>query len=956
MNSIPGDDPARFALARALADAHAAWLAGERPRAMTMLAALADREPAAAAVWARLGSYALESNDNEAARAHLQNAIAHAPGDAAAWTNLGTALLRTGRPDEAIAAYRSALAIDSGIVGAHVNLGNALQQSGDLDGAVAALESALRLQPEAAEVHNNLGNLYKDQGRFDDAFAAYDTARRLDSDFRPAYSNLLALTKLSIRHAPAEIFALHRSFAERFEPGWQAGYIPPANAPDPDRRLRIGYVSPDCHTALPAFVEPVLRQHDRARFEVFVYFNNPQPATVLARIAPIEVRVMKGVPDGTVADWIRADGIDILIDIAGHTGHNRLGVFGGKPAPVAVTWLDYLGTTGLDSIDYRLTDAVSDPPGASDALHSETLLRLDPVQWCWNPPSEVSVPCPLPAIAAGHLTLGSFNNCAKITDATLALWVRLLAELPRARLVIVGVAPGAAQVRVEEALADATGRVQLLPRLSPEAFRRAIAGVDIALDPLPFSGATTTLEALWQGLPVVTRPGATSASRSTASILTALRLDDWIAGDDDAYIAIVRRAGDSLMALADLRAHLPERLRRSPLCDAERFTRALEHLLSDAWRDWCSIRRGESVAGDATSPGMPAAGSVRARDRRRLDLDTRLAALELALRTGRGAEVVAEACALIGDEPGWQAAQRAYLRVLFAWSRTQRGLVERVFPPPPAPARRPKVSVLVCSIDPARFRSVTASYQQRFAGYALEIVGVHDARSLAEAYNRAAARASGDVLIFSHDDIELVTPDFAPRLVGHLDRYDGVGVAGASQVTGPRWGHAGQQAIHGHILHAPRSNVRGVLLMVSGFQHPVSENIRVLDGVFIAVRRHVWEAQRFDADRYDGFHLYDLDFTWRASGAGARLAVPADLLLFHSSQGKYDAAWRRYARRFVAAAGLDPLAAPRPGGLQTRLETPDQVDTLRAAMVHFRYGTPGARATVSMPPPPGGRS
>ncbi len=194
--------------------------------------------------------------------------------------------------------------------------------------------------------------------------------------------------------------------------------------------------------------------------------------------------------------------------------------------------------------------------------------------------------------------------------------------------------------------------------------------------------------------------------------------------------------------------------------------------------------------------------------------------------------------------------------------------------------------------------------------------------------------------MFSHDDIELVTEDFAPRLVAHLDHFDGVGVAGASKVTGPKWGHAGQRFIHGHILHAPPPNKSGALLMASGFQRPVCDGIRVLDGVFIAVRRHVWEIHRFDAERYDGFHLYDLDFTWRASGAGARIAVPLDLTLLHRSQGRYDARWHDYARRFAEQAGLDLTAAPQPGGLQTRLDTQEEVDLLRAAMLYLRYGAP----------------
>jgi hypothetical protein len=323
--------------------------------------------------------------------------------------------------------------------------------------------------------------------------------------------------------------------------------------------------------------------------------------------------------------------------------------------------------------------------------------------------------------------------------------------------------------------------------------------------------------------------------------------------------------------------------------------------------------------------------------------DERLARIDAALRTGRGASVVDEACALVDAHPGWRDAQRAYLRVLLEWSATQPELVTRAFPPPPA--HRPvRVSVLVCSNDRGRFDNVVANLRGRFAAPALEIVGIHDARSLAEGYNRAAAKATGDLLVFAHDDIALVTDDFAPRLCAHLERYDGVGVAGASRIAGPRWDHADPDALHGHVLHPPPEGARGMLLFVAGLQRPIAESVRVLDGAFLAVRRHVWEAHRFDEARYDGFHLYDLDFTSRASAAGARLAVPADLLLLHRSRGRFGDAWRRYADRFVAQHGLDPAAKPTPGGLQVRLDTGSQVDALRAALLHFRYGAPRQRA------------
>jgi predicted O-linked N-acetylglucosamine transferase (SPINDLY family) len=936
MNATPGNaaEPALPSqdVARALAEAHGAWERGDRAHALELLSALAARLPTEAAVRGRLGAYTLEAGRYDDALRWLESALALVPGDAATWTNLGTARLRLGRAADAITAYRRALALDPAARSAHVNLGSALQQTGDIDAAVAALESARALDPDSHEVLNNLGNLYKEQGRAEAAFALYEAARRAAPAFAPAFSNLLAATKLSTRHTPSEIYALHRAFSAQFEADWRAGSVPLQNPPQPDRRLRVGYVSPDCHTALPAFVEPVLRAHDRLRFDVFAYFNNPQPQATLDRLGPHTGRVMRGHPDGEVAQWIRDDRIDILIDIAGHTGHNRLGVFGRKPAPVQITWLDYLNTTGLDAIDYRVTDAVSDPPGESEDFASETLLRIAPAQWCWNPPADAAAPGPLPLLIAGNPTLGSFNNGSKLTDETLALWARVLTAIPAARLVVVGVPEGSAQARALAAFGDAAARVHVTARLAPDAFRRAAAGVDLALDPRPFSGATTTLEMLIQGVPVVTWPGATPPSRSTASLLSALGLDRFIARDPDAYVAIVQRTLDDPAALAALREALPARLRSSALCDAGAFARKLEAVVVDAWRTWCARK--------TTPSSVVAAPPSAAAALRTIDGDARLARIDSALRTRDIDTAIALACALVDERPEWQAGHRAYLQALLAWSRTQPDLVTRTFPPPPALSSRPRVSVVICSIDRRKFERATASYRERFAGRSLEIVGVHDARSLAEGYNRAAAGAGGDVLVFSHDDIELETPDFAARMLAHLDRFDGIGIAGASKVVGPEWGQAGQRHVHGHVLHAPPADRRGVLLMAAGFQAPVREGIRVLDGVFLAVRRHVWEAHRFDADTYDGFHLYDLDFTWRASGAGARLAVPLDLLILHHSTGRYDAAWRRYARRFVARAGLDPLAPPISGGLQARLDTSTQVDELRAAMVHFRFGAP----------------
>ena len=314
--------------------------------------------------------------------------------------------------------------------------------------------------------------------------------------------------------------------------------------------------------------------------------------------------------------------------------------------------------------------------------------------------------------------------------------------------------------------------------------RRLIARVDIALDPMPFSGATTTLESLWQGVPVVTLPGQISASRSTASILTALHLTGWIASGRHDYIAIVARAlgsRDAQDSLAALRAALPARVQQSALCDVARFTRALEEALRDTWRPGAGARpsrarnrrrRPPSRSGTRCGASPPTRSSPRSRR------CSRRASVERAL---------VPAGALVDERPEWHAAQRAYLRTLLAWARVGRDSSRGCFHRRPAPsAGRASPRSSARSIPRASRRF--GSYERRFAEHPLEMIGIHDARSLAEGYNRAAEKASGDILVFSHDDMELVTEDFASRLVAHLDHFDGVGIAGASSVTGPTWG------------------------------------------------------------------------------------------------------------------------------------------------------------------------
>ena len=502
----------------------------------------------------------------------FNRALAVLPDFPGALVNRGNALAAMGKFGEAVESFERALVQSPGLVSAMVNMATALHALGRLDDAVAALERTDLAQPGNPEVLNNLGNLYKEQGRLADAVACYEHALELNPMLPQAFSNMLSAAKLDSTLSPADILRKHRAWSGWFE-AVSANAPLLANSADPARVLRIGYVSPDCHTALPAFIDPVIAAHDRARFAVYCYFNNPQPPEKLRELGVADThRVLRGLDDERVARLIHDDRIDILIDIAGHTGHNRLGVFARKPSPVQITWLDYLCTTGLEAMDYRLTDAIADPPG-SDVFHSEKLLRMPHTQWCWQPDAAAPPVTELPARRNGFITFGSFNNAQKLTDATLALWGDLLMARPDARLRVAGIPEGFARDRVRSKLGCEPARVDFLPRVGLDEYRRSFGEVDIALDPFPFSGATTTLDALWQGVPVLTLPGPTSCSRSTASMLTELGLTDWVATDPVDFQARVRRLAGDVDALAALRTSLRARVTGSALVDAPRFTR-----------------------------------------------------------------------------------------------------------------------------------------------------------------------------------------------------------------------------------------------------------------------------------------------------------------------------------------------------------------------------------------------
>jgi predicted O-linked N-acetylglucosamine transferase (SPINDLY family) len=530
----------------------------------------------------------------EAVAAYRQ-AIRLKPDLAEAHSNLGVALFDQAKIEEAVAAYRQAIRIKPDYAEAHYNLGNALTDQYKLDEAVAAHRQAIRLKPDYAEAHCNLGIALSDQCRLDEALAAYRQAIRLKPDYAEAHSNLLLCLNRDDRMTADQLFAAHREWNERH--GRQAPRpVAHANDRGAGRRLRIGYVSPDFWLhSVAFFVEPLLKSHDRQAVEVFCYAEVVRPDTATAHLRGLADRwlVTVGMSDEKLAERIRADGIDILVDLAGHTARNRLRVFARKPAPVQVTWLGYPNTTGLEAIDYRLVDAVTDPAGEADAWASETLVRLDGGFLCYGGLKGAPQPAAPPCLQSGTLTFGSFNNPTKVSAATFNAWATLLCRLPRARLLLKGKQFADATTRAlflarlgERGVA--AERVELLAWLPDAAAHLAVYHrVDIALDPFPYNGTTTTCEALWMGVPVVTLRGDRHAGRVGASLLGQVGLTDLIGNSVEEYVEIAHALAGNPARLNELRRALRPRLAASPLCDGGAFARKTEAAFRRMWQRWC---------------------------------------------------------------------------------------------------------------------------------------------------------------------------------------------------------------------------------------------------------------------------------------------------------------------------------------------------------------------------------
>ena len=524
------------------------------------------------------------------ARPLYERAMALAPDNAALAENHVGLLLTQGRAADAVVALPRLIKLQPGVAHHWTNLAGALEAQVRLTEAVAAYRQAILIQPDNAAAFDALGNALTNLGQIDEALAAYRRAIALAPDHASTRSNLLMTLHSQTQATAADVLAEARAYGARV-----GGRPTPsfANTREPERRLRIGYVCADFRVhPVGFFLERVLASHDGGQVETFLYSDTQFPDEQTERLRRhAHWRPILGQSDAQAAGQIAADRIDILIDLAGHTGFNRLAMFAARAAPVQASWLGYFGTTGVAAMDYVIGDAVVLPPG-DEAVFTETPVRLASPYLCWTPPREAVSTAPFPALAGAPVTFGCFNNRAKITPQVVETWARILGRVEGSRLFLkswsladAGNCDGLVAAFAQHGV---VGERLIFEGLSPraeglEAYNR----VDIALDPLPFGGCTTTADTLWMGVPLVTVSGDRWSGRMSRTILESVGLDDWVAPDLDAYVDMAVSAAGDLAALAPLRASLRDRVETSPFCDGARFTANLEAEYRRMWRTWC---------------------------------------------------------------------------------------------------------------------------------------------------------------------------------------------------------------------------------------------------------------------------------------------------------------------------------------------------------------------------------
>ncbi|MGO8751908.1 MAG: tetratricopeptide repeat protein [Thermoguttaceae bacterium] len=502
---------------------------------------------------------------------------------------------RAGRLQAAEQIYRQILQDEPNQAAAIHFLGVIAHQVGKHGVAVEYIGRAIKLKGNVAAFHNNLGNALKDEGKPDEALACYCRALELEPDSAEVHSNLVYTQVFCPGYDAQALYKEHCRWNQQHAEPFREFIQPHPNNGSPHRRLRIGYLSPNFGShPVGRFLLPLLESHDHGRFEIFCYasVNSPDTVTDRCRTQADVWRDVLRLSDEQVAHTIRQDQIDILVDLTMHMANNRLLVFARKPAPVQVTYLAYCGTTGLSTMDYRLTDPYLDPPGQDERAYSERSIRLPETYWCYRPLIQTPPVNTLPALEAGHITFGSLNNFCKVSSPALAAWSRLLQAVSGSRLLL-HAREGSHCDRVRGFLTEqgiSAERLVFVDFQPAAEYFDVYQRIDVALDPFPYGGGTTTCDALWMGVPLISLSGQTAVGRGGVSILSNLGLPELIASSPDQYVTIAVELAQDLSRLSELRATLRDRMQASPLMNAPRFARNVEAAYRTMWQRWCAAK------------------------------------------------------------------------------------------------------------------------------------------------------------------------------------------------------------------------------------------------------------------------------------------------------------------------------------------------------------------------------
>ena len=521
------------------------------------------------------------------AEAIYRQVLAENPNDADTHNNLGAVLRAAGRFDEAIESYRRAIQFKPDRPEGHYNLGNALKFKNQLDEAVECYQRAIDLKGDFSDAYNNLANVLAEQGRIDQAIAASRSAIRLKPDNPDYYVNLLYALYHHPEYDSRRILEETRQWSRR-QGGGGATHFPARDRTR--RRLKIGYLSPFFGMCADAhYILPLLAHHDRKQFEIFSYTRTIRDDELTARLRPHcqHWHDLRRLRVAESAELIRGHGIDILVNISRPADVCQR-IMANRLAPIQITWLTFAScTTGLETMDWRISDPYLDPAG-SDECYAEKTLRLPRTAWCYDPLVDSPPVNPLPALAGGGLTFGSLNRLSKINPSVVAAWAQILRAVPNSRMLILAI-PGSHRQRLldqfHQGSVDA-GRIEFIDRQSRIDYLKQYGRIDVTLDPFPFSGHTTTLDSLWMGVPVVTLSGGTCVGRASASALHNLGMAEWIAQTPSQYVSLAVQFSKDVEKLAQVRAGLRQRMRQSALTDASRFALHMEEAYRQVWRQF----------------------------------------------------------------------------------------------------------------------------------------------------------------------------------------------------------------------------------------------------------------------------------------------------------------------------------------------------------------------------------